>query len=389
MIRRPFLNRPEPWPRFRLLTIVLTVVSLVSALVLDHINARKGEPSFIFAAREMEETAAEPVSPLAEILAASLAESGVPEETVLLTRGPKGQPLFEIETTAGRYESVEPILERILAEAAVRVLDRKKTPGAETTEILWSVRSARKEDAGISFIMPAAVEAPVTVAKRKPAGRVALIVDDMGHSLDALDVLVGLGHPVTVAVLPYSPWASHTARIAHENGLEVLLHIPLESINNHEIMEDGDGTILSAMTPEEIRRSFETSWSRVPFARGVNNHTGSVFTAERAAMRALLGPIKDKGLFFVDSRTTARSVAYSEARKMGVPAAERDVFLDADDDRGRIRARLLELFQKAQKNGKAIGICHPYPETLETLKTTFRLFESYGLEVVPVSELVR
>lgn len=390
MIRRPALKRSEPWPSFHLVAAALVAVSLVSVLLLDLINARKGEPSFIFKTREMAEVEPGAGKPLAEVLATSLAEAGVAEESVLLTKGPKGRPLLEVEMPAGKYASVETALERTLAAGSVRVLDREETVGPERTEVLWSVRGAGREEGGISFILSAEpAETPAVAAKKAPAGRVALIVDDMGNSLEAMDVLVGLGQPITVSVLPYSTWASHTARIAQENGIEVLLHIPLESLNNHELMENGDGTILSAMTDDEIRLSFEASFSRVPYARGVSNHTGSRFTTEQAPMRALLAPIKERGLFFVDSRTTAGSVAYAEARRMGVPAAERDVFLDADEDRGRIRGRLLELFQKAKKNGRAVGICHPFPETLEVLKTSFRLFESYGLEVVPVSRLVR
>lgn len=391
MARRPALKRPEPWPSLYLIAAALVAVSLSCALLLDLISARKGEPSYIFktpgkaAAAERGDE-----KPLADVLAAGLAEAGVGEESILMTTGPKGQPYLEVEIPAGTYAAVETALERTLADESVRVLDRKRAVGPERTEVLWSVRGAGRQEGGIAFILPAEpAETPALAAKKAPPGRVALIVDDMGNSLEALDVLVGLERPVTVAVLPFSNWASQTARIAHENGLEVLLHMPLESLNNHEYEGNGDGTILSTMADDEIRLSFEAGLARVPHARGVNNHTGSRFTAERAPMRALLAPIKERGLFFVDSRTIAGSVAYAEARRMGVPAAERDVFLDADEDRGRIRGRLLELFQKAKKNGRAVGICHPFPETLEVLRTSFHLFESYGLEVVPVSLLVR
>lgn len=390
MTRRAGRERLEPWPSFFLVAVVLTAVSLAAVLMLDFLNARKGEPAFIFAQRPGGEPAPRGGETLAGILTASLAEAGVAEESVLLTKDPKGKLVVEVEMPAQAFASVEAALERLLATGPVSVLDRTRTAGTERTEVLWSVRGPGGEEGALSFIIPGEVAGrPLAKAKKAPAGQVALIVDDMGNSMEALDVLIGLGQPVNISVLPYSAQAERTARIAHENGLEVLLHIPLESVNNHEIMEDGDGTILSAMTDEEIRRSFEDGLSRVPHARGVNNHTGSRFTAETGPMRALLAPIGERGLFFVDSRTSADTVAYAEARRMGVPAAERDVFLDADEDRGRIRSRLLELFQKAKKNGRAVGICHPFPETIEVLKTDFGLFRSYGLEVVPVSRLVR
>lgn len=403
----------QPWPAFTFVTVALAASALFSTLLLDYINLRKGEPSYIFVARKKapaavpeikpvvkaaEEPAAKPPAkppkkPFEEILAASLAAAGVSEDTVLLLKGPKGRPLFEVEIPAELYASVEPALEKALKDGAMRVLDKKRTSGEEKTEILWAVRRAPKEDAGISFILPA--EPPAIVAEKEPPvkkafrGQVALIMDDMGNSLETLDELIALGRPVTVSVLPYSTHAADTARIAHENGLEVLLHLPLESLNNHEAMANTEGMILAGMTEPDIVRSFESSYARVPFATGTNNHMGSRFTTERDLMRAILRPLKMKGLFFVDSRTTSKTVAYDEARKMGIPAAERDVFLDADEDRGRIRGRLIELFQKARKKGRAVGICHPFPETLAVLKSSFRLVDAYGLEAVPVSRLVR
>jgi len=399
----------QPWPAFILVTVALTAAALLSALLLDYVAMRKGESSYIFAAgvkapavvpaekpapTPMEKPAEKPVTrPFEEVLAASLAAAGVSEDTLLLLKGPKGRPLFEIEIPAELYASVERALDKALKDGAMSVLDKKKSPGEDKTEILWSVRRAAKEQAGISFILPA--EPPAFVAEKEPAakkavrGQVALIMDDMGNSLETLDELIALGRPVTVSVLPYSTHAADTARIAHENGLEVLLHLPLESINNYEAMANTEGMIRADMAEPEIVRSFESSYARVPFTAGANNHMGSRFTAERDLMRTILRPLKMKGLFFVDSRTTSKTVALDEARKMGIPSTERDVFLDADADRGRIRGRLIELFQKARKKGHAVGICHPFPETLAVLKSSFFLLDSYGLEAVPVSRLVR
>ncbi len=399
----------QPWPAFYLITIVLSAMAVVSFLLLDYINLRKGEPSYIFVARKQapavvpaekpapkpkEKPAEKPVArPFEEVLAASLSAAGVSEDTVLLLKGPKGRPLFEVEIPAELYASVERVLDKALKDGAMSVTDKKRTTGEDKTEILWAVRRTAKELAGISFILPA--EPPAFVAEKEPPakkafrGQVALIMDDMGNSLETLDELIALGRPVTVSVLPYSTHAADTARIAHENGLEVLLHLPLESINNYEAMANTEGMIRADMAEPEIVRSFESSYARVPFTAGANNHMGSRFTAERDLMRTVLRPLKDKGLFFVDSRTTSKTVALDEARKMGIPSTERDVFLDADADRGRIRGRLIELFQKARKKGHAVGICHPFPETLAVLKSSLFLLDSYGLEAVPVSRLVR
>jgi len=402
----------QPWPAFVLVTAVLTAAALVSAVLLDYISARRGERAYIFASAG-KRPAVPPQAPRAapsekpearpkerpapktieEALAASLAAAGVSEDTVLPLKDAKGRPAFEIEIPASLYASIEPALDKALKAESIRVAGKKITKTDERTDVLWSLRRAPKQEASIAFLLPA--EPPVVAAageaaaKRGPRGEVALIMDDMGNSLETLDALIALGRPVTVAVLPFSAHAGETARRAREHGLEVLLHLPLESVNNHEDMAQTEGMIVAAMTEPAIVAAVEAGYDRVPFAAGMNNHMGSRFTAERDLMRAILRPIKERGLFFVDSRTTAKSVAMEEARAMGIPATERDIFLDADEDRGMIRPRLIELFQKARKKGRAVGICHPFPETLEVLKTSFGLVEAYNLEAVPVSKLVR
>jgi hypothetical protein len=400
----------EPWPAFTLLTVILAGTALVAGVVLDYLNARKGERSYLFTPapkapapiaerppveRPEEGPAPKVVArPFDEVIAASLAAAGVSEDSILQLKGPKGRPLFEVELPTELYESVGPAVERALKAEGVRVLSKKRTPGEEKTQVDWALRRPAKEEAAIAFVLP--VEPPpVALAKKEPAakkgppGQVALIMDDMGNSLETLDEIVALGRPITVSVLPYSAHAAETARMAHERGLEVLLHLPLESINNHEAMADTEGLIMAMMTEPAIVAAFEASYDRVPFAAGTNNHMGSRFTAERDLMRMILKPIKERGLFFVDSRTTAKTVALEEAQKMGVRATQRDVFLDADEDRGRIRGRLIELLQKARKKGRAVGICHPFPETLAVLKSSLFLLDSYNLEAVPVSRLVR
>ena len=409
--RRPPRGQ-RPWPAFVLVTAALAAAALAATALLDFIGSRRGERTYLFRAAAGTSAPAPAARPYAgqvpserpgrepggaaltfeEALASGLTAAGVTEDSILRLKGPKGRPLFEVELPAELYESLGPAIERALKAEGIRVLDKKRTPGEERTEVLWSLRRPTREDAAVAFVLP--VEPPLAAglepdAKRGPRGRVALIMDDMGNSLDTLAELVALGRPMTVAVLPFSAHAAETARLARANGLEVLLHLPLESVNNHEGMADTEGLLMSLMTGPALVAAFEANLDRVPFASGVNNHMGSRFTAEPGLMRTVLGPIKERGLFFVDSRTTAKTVAYDEALRMGVPAARRDVFLDADEDRGRIRGRLVELLQKARKRGQAVGICHPFPETLAVLRSSLHLVDVYGLEAVPVSRLVR
>jgi uncharacterized protein len=230
---------------------------------------------------------------------------------------------------------------------------------------------------------------PAGAAVAAPFGRVALIVDDMGNNLEALDELLDLRERVTISVLPYGDYAAETARIAHDRGLEVLLHLPLESLNNHESESNTRGLITSGMSAADVLRIVDEDLARVPFISGVNNHMGSKVTADESMMRLILEPVRRRGLFFLDSRTSGKSVAYDVARSMGIPAAARQVFLDADGDNGRIKERLHELFRIARKDGRAVGICHPYRETLNALRENFRSLDGQGVEAVSVSDILK
>ena len=234
-------------------------------------------------------------------------------------------------------------------------------------------------------------ESPVVAVKKAPAprpGRVALVVDDMGHDLSALDVLIGLEERLTVAVLPDSRYAVQTAEIARKNGIEIILHLPLEPLNNQESGDGAEGIIRSDMSRLTIRSMMEDYLARVPHIRGVNNHMGSRGTADAALMRLVLEPLKERNLFFLDSMTSPQSIAAATAREMGIPAATRSVFLDDGGDPLSVRDRLNELFRQARANGVAVGICHPYPHTLEVLKERFRGLGELGLEAVFISDIV-
>jgi polysaccharide deacetylase 2 family uncharacterized protein YibQ len=234
-------------------------------------------------------------------------------------------------------------------------------------------------------------ESPVVAVKKAPAprpGRVALVVDDMGHDLSALDVLIGLEERLTVAVLPDSRYAVQTAEIARKNDIEIILHLPLEPLNNQESGDGQEGIIRSDMSRLTIRSMMEDYLARVPHIRGVNNHMGSRGTADTALMRLVLEPLKERNLFFLDSMTSPRSIAAATAREMGIPAATRSVFLDDGGDPLSVRDRLNELFRQARTHGIAVGICHPYPQTLEVLKERFRGLGELGLEAVFVSDIV-
>ena len=169
----------------------------------------------------------------------------------------------------------------------------------------------------------------------------------------------------------------------------MILHLPLESLNNVYDNNHTEGIIHANMSHEEIIKTTNFCIQEIPYISGINTHMGSKITSDQNMMRVILGQIKGKDLYFIDSRTTADSVAYDIAQQMGIPSAFRHVFLDTKLDEEYIKSQLLQLFDKARKNGKAIGICHPSPKTLKVLKNNLYLISEYDLEAVFASEIVQ
>lgn len=216
--------------------------------------------------------------------------------------------------------------------------------------------------------------------------RIAVIIDDIGDRYVEGEAAVRLPGPVALAFLPHTPHARRLAELAFQARKEVLLHLPLQA------MEDklpGPGAITLDTTEGEFRRLLEENLAAVPHAGGVNNHMGSLITRHPGHMTWLMQELSRDGLFFVDSYTHPQSVALQMARERGVPAARRDVFLDHVAEPEAIAFQFRRLVERAKRNGQAIGIGHPYAETLAFLETALPALEAeYGVRLVPVSELL-
>jgi len=244
-----------------------------------------------------------------------------------------------------------------------------------------------QKTATVTKAAPEKAKAPVAV-KSPPLARVAILIDDMGSSLSRLQEILELDSPITISVLPYLRHSRDVSRIASESGRDVLLHLPMEP-RNMAVNHPGKGALLTEMAGGAIRKIVEDDLLDVPEAIGVNNHMGSKFTEDEPGMRQVFAVLKEKGLFFVDSRTTSASLGSRLAGESGVENAERDVFLDNKRDVVYIDSQIDILVKIATKEGRAIAIGHPYPETLAALKRMMPGMRARGIEVVPVSELVR
>ena len=229
---------------------------------------------------------------------------------------------------------------------------------------------------------PTAVE-PVPVAPG--AARVALVIDDLGRSLQDLDRLEAFGVPVSYAVLPFETLTAEVAAEISRRGHELLCHLPMEASTG---ANPGPGALLQGLPRRELAQRTRAALAAVPGAVGVNNHMGSSLTADAVALKPVLQVIKKRDLFFLDSRTSAESVGYREARRLGIPAAQRQVFLDGDPSPEAIRTQFHRLLAEARRSGAAIAIGHPYPSTLSILPGEIRQARDLGYEFVPVSYLL-
>jgi polysaccharide deacetylase 2 family uncharacterized protein YibQ len=377
------------------LYIFLLGLALLSALGLDYIQWTRGEDSYLFSSVLKKKEVAAKVGKKAkkedifQALMETISDSGIPEDSVNQYTDEEGVYHLWVDLPLKKYSQLESSFTDSFRQSDFQITKKEEQQTDEKKYYLWEVKDMRERKLTLLF---SCEKEKVAIAKKTPpppaANKVALIVDDMGYSLHAINELCSIGRPLTIAIIPYSPLATEIATISRQHNLEVILHLPLESINNEE-ENHTKGMITSGMSEEEIIGIVEKDLNQVPYIRGVNNHMGSKITADSQLMHIILERLKKRELFFIDSRTTGRSVAYTTAQSLNIPSAYRHVFLDGELDENYIKGQLIALFLQAQKNGYALGICHPTEKTLKVLKENFHLVDEYGLEPVLASQIVQ
>ena len=216
--------------------------------------------------------------------------------------------------------------------------------------------------------------------------RIAIVIDDIGYHAERGLRAIRLPAALTCAVIPLSPHGPRLAREAAKQGCEVIIHMPMAASNGQPLDAGGIDT---HMATELIQARISEAFDLLPQARGLNNHMGSLATSDPATMDAVMASLARHGAFFLDSRTSAQSVGESAARRHGLPTTGRDVFLDNHRDLLAINEQFNQLLRIARRRGHAIAIGHPYPETLEYLERVLPLMPQAGIEIVPVSRLLR
>ena len=218
-----------------------------------------------------------------------------------------------------------------------------------------------------------------------PKPLVAILIDDMGYNLPINNAFLELEVPLSFSFLPSAPYTPKLARKARDLGKDVLIHLPLEPVNS--AIDPGPGALRLSMDLDSMLQILRRDLDAVPDAIGVNNHMGSKFTTSQRGMELILAEIKRRGLFFVDSRTTRYTVAYATARSMGIPSAERTVFLDHDARKESIRKEVRKMVKVSAKNGYALAIGHPTINTWKVLHDELPRV-SKRLRIVPVHKIL-
>ena len=241
---------------------------------------------------------------------------------------------------------------------------------------------------------PPKPESPPETASLTPAipaegkkARIAIVIDDLGIDRPRTARAIQLPGPLTMSFLTYAPGLDKQTRAARAAGHELLLHIPMEP--GSQDVDPGPNVLLTGIPRQELLNSLKWNLDQFSGYVGVNNHMGSRFTADLAGMVVVMEVLKKRNLFFLDSMTAGNSVARKAARKIDVPFAGRNVFLDDADDVVGINKRLAEVERLAKRTGQAIAIGHPREATLKALVPWLKDIEKRGFRLVPLSSVVK
>lgn len=219
------------------------------------------------------------------------------------------------------------------------------------------------------------------------APAISIIIDDMGKLIQAGQRVIALPGPVACAFLPKERYTHDLANAAFDDGKEVLLHLPMDSVDGRRL---DNGAVTLDMTERQFVARVQDNLASVPHVTGINNHMGSLLTRHPGHMLWLMREIRHQQapLIFVDSRTTVATVARRVAEENDVPSTDRNVFLDNEPDEERIAFQFRRLLRLAQTQGTALAIGHPYPQTLAFLERELPQLKQRGIQLLSVRELI-
>lgn len=218
----------------------------------------------------------------------------------------------------------------------------------------------------------------------------AIVIDDLGNNMAGTARILALDIPLTVAIMPFLSSTKTDAEAAHAAGHEVIVHLPMEPKRGKKSWL-GPGALTSDLSNKEVRERVEAAIDQVPYAEGINNHMGSKITADERIMRIVLEVCKERGLYYLDSRTTDQSVVQKLAEELGVPYAENSLFLDDEYTAMHIKKQMKKAEELLQKNKATVIIGHvgsPGPYTASELAKAVPFLRQYG-QLVHLSDLIQ
>jgi len=224
-------------------------------------------------------------------------------------------------------------------------------------------------------------------AEQRSTGKIAsIIIDDLGNNLQYGQDVIKISGALTIAVLPKTLYSKRLAEFANKYNKEVMLHLPMQSVTHHQ---RSPGTLDLHMTQDEFKKQLAINLESVPFVRGINNHMGSLLTRHPGHMAWLMDALSQRGdLYFIDSRTTDKTIAEKIAVEYNIPNLPRDFFLDPDNKESTLRKQFDRFINKVNERGYALAIAHPYPKTIEFLRQNLQELEQQGIRLVPASQLI-
>ena len=342
---------------FILVGVLVALSALIScAVIMVHTNVNK-ESDTSLVIKEEKESIAKPADEKKE------SDDSKHASPIVVTVEPKPQP--------------QPVSEK----AKPQLVSEKQQPKPENKpEIQKETQPAA----------PVATTVAARIAPKQPKeiiGTLVFVIDDAGNNLKDLDAFLKVPGPLTIAVLPGLPHSAESARRIREAGKEVILHQPMEAIG---AQDPGPGAIFTGMSSAEIREILARNVAEVGPVVGINNHQGSKVTMDADAMQTILAFCKEKKLFFLDSRTTADTVAPAVAKQMGIKIAERNIFIDNEQNKDSMLRYITSGLTRAKANGSAVLIGHTWsPDLAPLLSEQFPIFMEQGYAIKTASDLVR
>ncbi|MBT3437418.1 MAG: divergent polysaccharide deacetylase family protein [Oceanospirillaceae bacterium] len=237
----------------------------------------------------------------------------------------------------------------------------------------------------VTWLAAALISTAPTVWANEVQPAMVIIIDDLGYNLANGLGIVNLPGPITLAVMPHTPHGALLAQRGKLANKEVMLHVPME---NHAGLRLGPGGLTLAMQETEFKQVLRGNLASIPHVQGLNNHMGSALTEQALPMQWTMDLAKELNLFFVDSRTSAKSLALQQALRQQVPALERDVFLDNDTATKALTVQFEQAMRIAHKYGYVVLIGHPYPATIAFLKQKLPQLDQSGIMLISASALI-